>query len=88
MGRFDDRLRRLEARLRDRSGPSLEEVRHAWERIAASARTKVRGEPTGVEQAARDRVAVAQWIEEQDVDMESVAERARQKLINVGRSRQ
>ena len=82
MGRFDDRLRRLEESLRHR-GPTLEEVQHAWGRIAASARAKLRGELPDGEQAARDRDTVDRWARAEGADLDGDAEHARQKLVDV-----
>lgn len=55
-----DRLRGLEDRLRD-YGPTLEEVRAAFERRADSAWAKLAGEPMVGEQRRRDSDIVQRW---------------------------
>lgn len=80
-----DRLRRLEARFRDR-GPSLDEVNAAYGRLAESARTKLYGESVDEEQGARDRDTVNRWQRAEGVDLSVEAERAREKLETLARA--
>jgi hypothetical protein len=78
-----DRLRRLEERFRD-GGPTLEEVRDAWEGITEGARAKLRGQPVPYEDRRRqDRDTIERWAEAEGVDLEGEAERARQKLLSM-----
>jgi hypothetical protein len=83
MGRFNERLRRLENRFRD-WGPSLEEVNAAFEQMAGYARIKLRGESVDQEQRVRDRDTVARWEKATGVDLGIEAEQARKKLEVVG----
>ena len=78
-----DRLRRLEQRFRDR-GPSLEEVNAAFRRIAEVARVRLRGESIDPKQTAQDRETVDRWQRAEGVDLSVDAERAKQKLMDVG----
>ena len=78
-----DRLRRLEQRFRDR-GPSLEEVNAAFRRIAEVARVRLRGESIDPKQTAQDRETVDRWLRAEGVDLSVDAERAKQKLMDVG----
>jgi hypothetical protein len=85
MGRFNDRLRRLERRFLDR-GPSLEEVSAAFGWLAEGARAKLRGESVDGEQRGRDRDTVGRWTRAEGVDLEGEAQRARAKLAGVDRT--
>ena len=78
-----DRLRRLEDRFQAR-GPALEDVSDAFARIAENARAKLYGKPVDEEQRARDRDIIERWERSSGVDLETEAERARQKLLEVG----
>jgi hypothetical protein len=87
MGRFDDRLRRLERRFRD-WGPSLEEVGSAFQRLADNARALLYGESVDENQEARDKDTIAQWQLAEGADLWVAAELAKQKLMEVGRANQ
>lgn len=67
-------------RFRDR-GPTLEEVEAAFQRLADSARAKLAGKPVDADQNQRDRHIIDLWERIlSGVDLETEAERARQKL--------
>jgi hypothetical protein len=68
MGRFNNRLRRLEDRFRDR-GPSLEEVNAAFRRIAEVARARLRGESIDLKQMTQDGDIVEKWGRAEGVDL-------------------
>jgi hypothetical protein len=78
-----DRLRKLEDAFRDRR-PTLDEAQHAWERITANARARLRGESVDEEQRAWDREVIERWQRATCADLEGEAEKARQKLVDVG----
>ncbi len=80
-----DRLRKLGDHFRD-GGPSLEEVSASFARIAGYARAKLRGEDVDGDQ--RDRDTVDGWARAEGADLESEAQRAKQKLRDVGRRQQ
>jgi hypothetical protein len=81
------RIEALERRFRDR-GPSLEEVGAAFQRIAKSARAKLRGDSVDENQRAKDRDTVDRWEKAEGVDLENEAQRAREKLEAVDRARE
>ena len=83
MGRFDERLRRLERRFRER-GPTLEEVSVAFEQVAGYARATLHGESVDEDRRARDRATVDRWTRAEGVDLSVEVERAREKLKTVG----
>jgi hypothetical protein len=86
MGRFNDRLRRLERRFRDR-GPALNEVQSAFQRLADNARARLRGESVDEEQRARDHDITERWQRAEGKDLSVEAGRAREKLEALGRVR-
>ena len=83
MSKFEKRLRRLEQKMAKTNVPSLEEVQSAFQRLASSARAKLRGESASGEQRAQDRLVVDRWAKTEGTDLAALAERARTKLQNV-----
>jgi hypothetical protein len=74
---------RLEDRFRDR-GPSLEEVRAAFQRLADNARARLYGESVDEEKRTRDHNTIDRWQRAEGVDLSEEEERAREKLMDVG----
>ncbi len=84
---FEKRLRRLEKRMARLDVPSLDEVGAAFIRAAERAKSRFRGEdPVAFEeQRHRDHDTVVRWQRATGVDLEGEAQRAKQKLRDVGR---
>ena len=83
---FEDRLRKVEQQLARLSVPSLEAVGAAFARAAERARAKFDGEEHEPFADKRDEDAniVSRWAEASGVDLNVLAERARQKLEALG----
>jgi hypothetical protein len=77
--------RSLEETFRDRE-PMLAEVQAAWGRMAERAGAKLCGEDVDEGQRIWDRDTVERWATAEGADLETEAQKARQKLMNVGRA--
>jgi hypothetical protein len=56
--------------------------------IAENAKARLRGEAVDESQKARDRDTTDWWQRAEGVDIEGEAERAREKLVDVGRAQE
>ena len=79
-----DRLRRLEYHFGDR-GPSPEEVSAAFELLGKDARAKLHGKRLDEKQHRQAKNAIEQWKSAKGIDLSQEAERAHEKLEDMGR---
>ena len=85
MSGLEDRIRKLERQLARLDVPSLEEVGAAFGRAAARAWAKYRSEPQPYEeQRTHDQDVIERWAQSEGIDLDVLAERARQKLEALG----
>lgn len=87
---LEDRIRRLEEKMARLDVPSLEEVGAAFGRVTERAKARFRGED-GVPYEQRreeDKGTIERWAKAEGVDLDTEAQRAKQKLIRVNGARE
>jgi hypothetical protein len=72
-------------RFRDR-GPSLDAVEASFQRLAESARARLREGSGDEDKRVRDYDTIGRWVRAEGVDLSASAERAREKLEGVNRA--